>query len=69
MDTGKRRFLPNPRDKANFFSVLFFSWTYPFFRKGYHKVLGVEDVYQPCQVDGSELLGQRLERLVLVYNK
>lgn len=62
MDTGKRQLQPNPRDSANILSIIFFCWTLPLFRKGYRKVLGMEDVFEPRHVDSSELLGQRLER-------
>lgn len=65
MDGGKRKFLPNPREKANLLSIIFFWWTLPLFRKGYANVLDVEDIYQPLSIDRSESLGERLEKYVL----
>lgn len=64
MDTGKRKYLPNPRENVNILSVVFFAWTIPLFRKGYSKILEVNDVFQPLKVDRSELLGGRLEKWV-----
>lgn len=64
MDPGKRKYLPNPRENANIFSVLFFTWTMPLFRKGYAKVIELDDVFQPLEVDKSECLGQRLQMWV-----
>lgn len=62
MDTGKRKYLPNPQENANCLSRIFYAWTIPLFRKGCSKVLELEDVFQPLQVDKSENLGQRLEK-------
>lgn len=64
MDTGKRKYLPNPRENANILSVVVFAWIIPLFRKGYNKVLDLEDVLKPLDVDTSECLGQRLEMWV-----
>lgn len=61
MDTGNREYLPNPRDSAGIFSVIFYLWLIPLFRKGYTKVLELSDVYQACRGDRSEAVGQRLQ--------
>lgn len=61
MESIYRNLSSNPREKANFFSVLFFAWTVPLFRKGNAKVLEMEDMFQPLKVDRSESLGNRLE--------
>lgn len=40
-------------------------WTIDLFKKGYSKILGPEDLYDPLKVDTSSALGDRLEVLVL----
>lgn len=62
MDTGNRKYLPNPRDTAGILSVIFYVWTLPLFRKGYEKILELSDVFHPRRGDRSETLGQRLEQ-------
>lgn len=62
MDTGNRTYLPNPRESAGIFSVVFHIWTIPLFRKGNAKILELNDVYQPLRVDRSQTLGHRLEQ-------
>lgn len=52
---------PNPREKTNFLSVMFFTWTFPMFKKGYQKVLGFDDIFQTLKSDKSNTLGDRLE--------
>lgn len=52
---------PNPREKTNFLSIIFFAWTIPLFKKGYGKILQLEDIFQPLNEDKSNLLGDRLE--------
>lgn len=61
METTKRKLSPNPRENANFLSLIFFTWTIPLFRRGYAKVLKFDDIFQPLQVDRSNSLGDRLE--------
>ncbi|XP_058800224.1 ATP-binding cassette subfamily C member 4-like [Phymastichus coffea] len=53
---------PNPREKANIFSTLTWTWTYDIFRKGFSKILGIEDLYDPVSTDTSTVLGDRLEK-------
>lgn len=62
METSVPKLPTNPRDKANIFSILFFCWTLPLFKKGFRKVLDIEDIFQPIKVDKSKTLGDRLER-------
>lgn len=57
--------LSNPRSGANILSIIFFGWTIPIFRKGYSKVLDVDDIYEPLKSDQSNNLGDQLERFVL----
>lgn len=64
MDFVKSSTHPNPRDTANIFSILFFYWTIPIFKKGYQKLLEIEDVFCPLEVDKSKALGERLQRYV-----
>lgn len=61
MDRSQQKFLPNPRDSNNVFSILFFTWTIPIFKAGYRKVLQMEDMYRPLRCDLSDSLGDRLE--------
>ncbi|XP_057653050.1 ATP-binding cassette sub-family C member 4-like [Diorhabda carinulata] len=62
MDIAKENYNPNPRDSANVFSVMFFTYTVDMFKKGYRKVLDVDDLYNPIRSDRSALLGDRLEK-------
>lgn len=61
MESTHRNLPQNPREKTNFLSVLFFTWTLPLFKKGYGKVLELEDIFQPLKSDRSDLGGDRLE--------
>lgn len=61
MEAVHRKLPPNPREKTNFLSILFFAWTIPLFKKGYTKVLLLEDIFQPLKCDKSTSLGDRLE--------
>ncbi|XP_044751806.1 ATP-binding cassette subfamily C member 4-like [Coccinella septempunctata] len=62
MDTTKEKYNPNPREKANPLSVLFFTYTLPMFKKGSSKELDVDDLYNPLPCDRSKHLGDRLEK-------
>lgn len=61
MESVRRTLPPNPREKANIISVLLFWWTIGIFKKGYKKVLELQDLCQPLTVDRSEKLGDRLD--------
>lgn len=61
MESVRRTLQPNPREKANIISVLLFWWTIGIFKKGYKKILELQDLYQPLTVDQSEKLGNRLD--------
>ncbi|XP_014299326.1 ATP-binding cassette sub-family C member 4 isoform X1 [Microplitis demolitor] len=62
MDATKATINPNPREKANIFSVLLWTWTVKLFRTGYSKVLSPEDLFNPLKNDRSSVLGDRLEK-------
>ncbi|CAH0558003.1 unnamed protein product [Brassicogethes aeneus] len=62
MDITHDQIHPNPRDKANPLSILFFSYTIGIFKKGYRKDLEAEDLYNPLKSDKSTILGDRLEK-------
>uniref|UniRef100_A0A2M3ZKJ0 Putative abc transporter n=1 Tax=Anopheles braziliensis TaxID=58242 RepID=A0A2M3ZKJ0_9DIPT len=62
MEAITRKLPPNPRQNANIFSVLTFWWTIDLFRKGYSKVLELQDLFRPLEVDKSDALGDRLEK-------
>lgn len=60
MDSSKLN--ENPREKATVFSVLTFYWTFGLFRKGYSKILQLDDLIRPLTADRSEILGNVLNR-------
>lgn len=62
METVKKKLKPNPRDTANIFSVLVFSWVIPLLKEGYSKSLETEDLFQSRQCDKSNILAERLQR-------
>lgn len=66
MELEKNRLKRNPRETANLISVLFFGWAIPFFKIAYKKTLDPSDVYEPTSVDHSCVLGNRLERYLLI---
>lgn len=61
MDTSRRKLPENPREKAGLLSILLFYWTIPLFKKGYGKILQLDDIFKPLKSDQSELLGNRLD--------
>lgn len=65
METGQRKLLKNPRESSNLISILFFGWSIPFFKSSYNRVLHPNEAFEPCNVDRSKFLGDRLERLVV----
>lgn len=65
MESSRQKLQPNPRDDTNFFSKIFFIWTIPLFKKGYSKILQMEDMFRPLNCDRSDSMGDRLERQVL----
>lgn len=67
MESGTRKLQTNPREHANWLSVLFFGWTIPIFKRTHGKVLDSTDVNEPLKEDQSHVLGNRLERYVKVY--
>lgn len=63
MDSNKTKLRPNPREKANIVSLLFWWWTISIFKVGYKKkVLETDDLYDPPKSDFSTKLGDRLEK-------
>lgn len=62
METAKKKLKENPRDAANIFSVLFFSWIIPLFREGSSKSLEIDDLFQSRQCDKSNILAEKLQR-------
>ncbi|XP_034942392.1 probable multidrug resistance-associated protein lethal(2)03659 isoform X1 [Chelonus insularis] len=62
MDASKAKVHPNPREKSNILSVLFWTWTLKLFRTGYSKILGPADLFDPLKTDRSGVLGDRLEK-------
>ncbi|XP_056436283.1 ATP-binding cassette subfamily C member 4-like [Gadus chalcogrammus] len=59
-DPGKRR--DNPSASANLFSKIFFCWLGPLFKAGYGRRLEEDDMYHVLPEDGSERLGDELQR-------
>nr|XP_040220684.2 ATP-binding cassette sub-family C member 4-like [Anopheles coluzzii]XP_040220685.2 ATP-binding cassette sub-family C member 4-like [Anopheles coluzzii]XP_040220686.2 ATP-binding cassette sub-family C member 4-like [Anopheles coluzzii]XP_040220687.2 ATP-binding cassette sub-family C member 4-like [Anopheles coluzzii]XP_040220688.2 ATP-binding cassette sub-family C member 4-like [Anopheles coluzzii]XP_049463568.1 ATP-binding cassette sub-family C member 4-like [Anopheles coluzzii]XP_04946356 len=62
MEAITRKLPPNPRQNASILSALTFWWTIDLFRKGYSKVLELQDLFRPLDVDRSDVLGDRLEK-------
>lgn len=62
METVKKELKDNPRDTANIFSVLFFSWVIPLLKEGSSKSLDIEDLFQSRQCDKSTILANQLQR-------
>lgn len=62
METVKKKLKQNPRDTANIFSVLVFSWVIPLLRSGSSKSLEIEDIFQSRECDKSKILAEKLER-------
>ncbi|XP_072433976.1 ATP-binding cassette sub-family C member 4 isoform X3 [Chiloscyllium punctatum] len=52
----------NPMVNANIFSKVFFCWLNPLFRIGYKRKLEENDLYKVPPEDGSERLGEELQR-------
>lgn len=61
MDSPRPKLLPNPSEKMTLLPRIFFVWTISLFRKGYTKVLQLDDIYESLKCDKSETLGERLE--------
>lgn len=60
---SSRRVLPiNPREKSSILSILTFTWTLTLFKKGYSKILQLDDIFSVCECDRSEELSERLEK-------
>lgn len=64
MEQNEQKNADNPRENANIVSTLTFWYALGLFRKGYNKVLGIDDLFKPLKVDESAALGDRLERFV-----
>ncbi|XP_063224295.1 probable multidrug resistance-associated protein lethal(2)03659 [Bacillus rossius redtenbacheri] len=63
MDAGKKSERPaNPRATANPLSAALFIWTWNVFRKGMHKEMEVEDLFEPLKEHRADLLGDSFER-------
>lgn len=62
MEQSEQKNSENPRESANIFSVLTFWYTLDLFKKGYTKVLEINDLFKPLKVDESGTLGDRLEK-------
>ncbi|CRK98089.1 CLUMA_CG011457, isoform A [Clunio marinus] len=62
MEQYEQENVANPKEKANVFSVLTFWYTIKMFKKGYNKVLEVNDLFVPMKADESSGLGDRLEK-------
>lgn len=62
MDSSRKPKRENPREGANPLSQLFFLWIIPLFWKGSRTGLNTDDLTQCLKKDGSEMLGDELER-------
>lgn len=62
MESSRKILSPNPREKSGLFSIITFAWTLPLFKKGYTRILELNDIPQSLKSDKSNSLGQRLEK-------
>uniref|UniRef100_A0A674EFR8 Cystic fibrosis transmembrane conductance regulator n=1 Tax=Salmo trutta TaxID=8032 RepID=A0A674EFR8_SALTR len=62
MEPVKKDAKTNPSATANIFSQVFFCWINPLFRIGYKRRLEEDDMYKVLPEDGSERLGEELQR-------
>lgn len=62
MESTQRKLPPNPGENLNCISKIFMTWTVAFFKKGYEKILKLDDIFQPLISDKSQTLGDRLEQ-------
>lgn len=62
METVRKELKENPRDKANIFQILFFSWIIPLLKEGSSKPLEIEDIFQSRLCDKSKILAEKLQR-------
>uniref|UniRef100_A0A182MTX2 Uncharacterized protein n=1 Tax=Anopheles culicifacies TaxID=139723 RepID=A0A182MTX2_9DIPT len=62
MEATRVKLSTNPRQHANFLSILTFWWTADMFRKGYSQTFEISDLYTPLEEDRADRLGDRLER-------
>lgn len=63
MESNHCKLPTNPRESANIFSIIFFTWTLPLFKKGYEKIqFKLSDIFQPLTSDKSDRLGDQLEK-------
>ncbi|XP_028320649.1 multidrug resistance-associated protein 4-like isoform X2 [Gouania willdenowi] len=53
----------SPLSSAGFFSTVFVCWLTPFLKLGYRRRLEESDMYRLLPEDGSEMLGEELQRL------
>ncbi|XP_008207016.1 probable multidrug resistance-associated protein lethal(2)03659 isoform X1 [Nasonia vitripennis] len=61
MNTATAESNPNPQERDNFFSNLFYWWTRHIYKKGYRRALALSDLYDPLELDRASYLGDRLE--------
>ncbi|CAG9863420.1 unnamed protein product [Phyllotreta striolata] len=62
MDSSKKHVKPNPEEKANPLSVLFYWWFLPFFKFGYSNEIKLADLYNATKSDLSGPLGDQLQK-------
>ncbi|XP_033226553.1 probable multidrug resistance-associated protein lethal(2)03659 [Belonocnema kinseyi] len=61
MDRNENHTVENPRQNANFFSILTFSWAWKTFLLGYYRDFTEKDLIVPLRNHSSRLLGNKLE--------
>lgn len=69
MESNQRELPSNPRASANILSIIFFTWTWTLFEKGYKNILKLDDIFKPLLCDNSKKLGDRLETWVFALIK
>ncbi|XP_041940167.1 ATP-binding cassette sub-family C member 4-like isoform X1 [Alosa sapidissima] len=63
MEMPRNELKSNPSATANLLSKIFFCWLNPLFRVGYTRRLEEHDMYNVLPEDGSEWLGEELQKL------
>ncbi|XP_043470090.1 probable multidrug resistance-associated protein lethal(2)03659 [Leptopilina heterotoma] len=63
MDKNEKKEVKHPRENANIFSVLSFTWLYKIFFLGNKKELEVTDLYSPLKEHSSHRLGDKLLKI------
>ncbi|BES88766.1 Multidrug resistance-associated protein [Nesidiocoris tenuis] len=65
MDSFRKEWDENPREKAGYFALLFYTWTLKIFKRDRKQQFTTENIWAPYNAYRSQKLGDRLERIWL----